>query len=124
MVYRHIVDRPLNTNKPIVYTAAETDVLEIEAPYDCWILVTFTCLGWGYAGGLLVFSIRAENDTVADFDLVGGCQGSDMINRYLRADAIFKGVQKGTTHRFARYDITGSFGQSNNRRWCGICFPS
>lgn len=109
---------------PIPFSAAETDVLSFTAPYDCWVQVSFTCFGWGYDGGLLTFEIDSKDKNLSTiWNLFGGCQGSNMVNKYIRADAGFKGLKKGTKYSFSRKNITGSFGASNNRRWLAVCYP-
>lgn len=106
------------------FSASEANSIEITAPYDCTVEVTHTFLGWGYAGNLYVFSISSTSSGITKkADNVGGCEGGDTINKYLRADAIFSGLKKGEKYTFSRQDISGTSGANNNRKWTVICHP-
>lgn len=114
----------LNGKTSQFFSASEANSIEITAPYDCTVEVTHTFLGWGYAGNLYVFSISSTSSGITKkADNVGGCEGGDTINKYLRADAIFSGLKKGEKYTFSRQDISGTSGANNNRKWTVICHP-
>lgn len=114
----------LNGKTSQFFSASEANSIEITAPYDCAVEVTHTFLGWGYAGNLYVFSISSTSSGITKkADNVGGCEGGDTINKYLRADAIFSGLKKGEKYTFSRQDISGTSGANNNRKWTVICHP-
>ena len=114
----------LNGKTSQFFSASEANSIEITAPYDCAVEVTHTFLGWGYAGNLLVFGINSSSSGITKkCENFGGCQGGDMLNKYLRADAIFSGLKKGEKYTFSRQDISGASGANNNRKWTVICHP-
>lgn len=116
--------KELNGKTSQFFSASEANSIEITAPYDCAVEVTHTFLGWGYAGNLLVFGINSSSSGITKkCENFGGCQGGDMVNKYLRADAIFSGLKKGEKYTFSRQDISGASGAYNNRKWTVICHP-
>lgn len=120
---KELIDE-LNGKTSQFFSASEANSIEITAPYDCAVEVTHTFLGWGYAGNLYVFSISSTSSGITKkADNVGGCDGGDTINKYLRADAIFSGLKKGEKYTFSRQDISGTSGANNNRKWTVICHP-
>ena len=120
---KELIDE-LNGKTSQFFSTSEANSIEITAPYDCAVEVTHTFLGWGYAGSLYVFSISSTSSGITKkADNVGGCEGGDTINKYLRADAIFSGLKKGEKYTFSRQDISGTSGANNNRKWTVICHP-
>lgn len=116
--------KELNGKTSQFFSAAEADSIEITAPYDCAVEITHTFLGWGYAGNLFVFGIMSSSSGITKkCENFGGCQGGDIVNKYLRADAVYAGLKKGQKYTFSRQDISGGSGANNNRKWTVICHP-
>lgn len=112
---------------PVSFCNRESSIIKITAPFNCWVEVTHTFLGWGYAGGLYTFSIiESDSDLVkATFvgDTIAGCQGGDITNKFLCSKAVFKNLKKDNTYSFQKQDIAGGAGVLNNRRFLVICYP-
>lgn len=114
----------LNGKTTQFFSAGEADSIEITAPYDCSVEITHTFLGWGYAGNLYVFGITSSSSGITKkCENFGGCQGGDMVNKYMRADAVYTGLKKGQKYTFARQEVTSRSGATNNRKWTVICYP-
>lgn len=113
----------LNSKMPICFGSADTDVITVTAPYDCKIVVDFSCLGWGVDGGYLEFTIGCDKQVKKEYEHTGGCEGRNTEYMPLIASACFSGLRKGQQYSFTRSNIYGTFGMSWNRRWSAWCIP-
>lgn len=108
---------------PVCFGSADADVITVTAPYDCKIVVDFSCLGWGTDGAYLEFTIDGDESVKKEYEHTGGCEGRNTEYMPLTASACFSGLRKGQQYSFARSNIYGTFGMSWNRRWSAWCIP-
>ena len=108
---------------PVCFGASDTDVITVTAPYDCKIVVDFSCLGWGTDGAYLEFTIDCNKSVKKEYEHTGGCEGRNTEYMPLIASACFSGLRKGQQYSFTRNNIYGTFGASWNRRWSAWCIP-
>lgn len=113
----------LNSKMPVCFGSADADVITVTAPYDCKIVVDFSCLGWGTDGAYLEFTIDGDESVKKEYEHTGGCEGRNTEYMPLTASACFSGLRKGQQYSFARSNIYGTFGMSWNRRWSAWCIP-
>ena len=102
---------------------SETDIISFTAPYDCKVVVSFSCLGWGVDGSFLEFTIASNKSLIKEYEHTGGCDKRNNEYMQLTASACFSGLKKGETYGFSRQNLYSSFGTSWHRRWSAWCIP-
>ena len=125
--------KELNTNMqlvlnkllfPVVFSSAESETITFQAPFDCWVHVTMSFLGWGYAGALYTWEIKSDDSGIICLGQhFAGCQGGDIENKEMIAKCIYSGLKKGNSYTFYKQNDIGSQGAFNNARISAICFP-
>lgn len=114
----------LNSKTIKAFGASEIDYISFTAPFDCYAIIGFSCLGWGYDGGFLEFQIQSSEPLPEIFAHTGGCSGNNNVYIPLLAKSCFSGLKKGKTYSFSRKNLYGSFGASWNIKWSAICIPA
>mgnify|MGYP003199641792 CR=1 FL=1 len=114
----------LNSKTIKAFGASESDYISFTAPFDCYAIIGFSCLGWGYDGGFLEFQIKSSESLPEIFAHTGGCSGNNNVYIPLLAKSCFSGLKKGKTYSFSRKNLYGSFGASWNIKWSAICIPA
>ena len=114
----------LNSKTIKAFGASESDYISFTAPFDCYAIIGFSCLGWGYDGGFLEFQIKSSEPLPEIFAHTGGCSGNNSVYIPLLAKSCFSGLKKGKTYSFSRKNLYGSFGASWNIKWSAICIPA
>jgi hypothetical protein len=114
----------LNSKTIKAFGASESDYISFTAPFDCYAIIGFSCLGWGYDGGFLEFQIKSSEPLPEIFAHTGGCSGNNSVYIPLLAKSCFSGLKKGKTYSFSRKNLYGSFGTSWNIKWSAICIPA
>ena len=114
----------LNSKTIKAFGASESDYIIFTAPFDCYAIIGFSCLGWGYDGGFLEFQIKSSESLPEIFAHTGGCSGNNNVYIPLLAKSCFSGLKKGKTYSFSRKNLYGSFGASWNIKWSAICIPA
>lgn len=114
----------LNSKTIKAFGASESDYISFTAPFDCYAIIEFSCLGWGYDGGFLEFQIQSSESLPEIFAHTGGCSGNNSVYIPLLAKSCFSGLKKGKTYGFSRKNLYGSFGSSWNIKWSAICIPA
>ena len=114
----------LNSKTIKAFGASESDYIRFTAPFDCYAIIGFSCLGWGYDGGFLEFQIKSSEPLPEIFAHTGGCSGNNSVYIPLLAKSCFSGLKKGKTYSFSRKNLYGSFGASWNIKWSAICIPA
>lgn len=114
----------LNSKTIKAFGASESDYISFTAPFDCYAIIGFSCLGWGYDGGFLEFQIQSSEPLPEIFAHTGGCSGNNNVYIPLLAKSCFSGLKKGKTYSFSRKNLYGSFGNSWNTKWSAICIPA
>ena len=114
----------LNSKTIKAFGASESDYISFTAPFDCYAIIEFSCLGWGYDGGFLEFQIKSSESLPEIFAHTGGCSGNNSVYIPLLAKSCFSGLKKGKTYSFSRKNLYGSFGNSWNIKWSAICIPA
>lgn len=114
----------LNSKIIKAFGASESDYISFTAPFDCYAIIGFSCLGWGYDGGFLEFQIKSSEPLPEIFAHTGGCSGNNSVYIPLLAKSCFSGLKKGKTYSFSRKNLYGSFGASWNIKWSAICIPA
>lgn len=114
----------LNSKTIKAFGASEIDYISFTAPFDCYAIIGFSCLGWGYDGGFLEFQIKSSESLPEIFAHTGGCSGNNSVYIPLLAKSCFSGLKKGKTYSFSRKNLYGSFGASWNIKWSAICIPA
>lgn len=114
----------LNSKTIKAFGASESDYLSFTAPFDCYAIIEFSCLGWGYDGVFLEFQIESSESLPEIFAHTGGCSGNNNVYIPLLAKSCFSGLKKGKTYSFSRKNLYGSFGNSWNIKWSAICIPA
>lgn len=114
----------LNSKTIKAFGASESDYISFTAPFDCYAIIEFSCLGWGYDGGFLEFQIQSSESLPEIFAHTGGCSGNNNVYIPLLAKSCFSGLKKGKTYGFSRKNLYGSFGSSWNIKWSAICIPA
>lgn len=114
----------LNSKTIKAFGASESDYISFTAPFDCYAIIGFSCLGWGYDGGFLEFQIKSSEPLPEIFAHTGGCSGNNSVYIPLLAKSCFSGLKKGKTYSFSRKNLYGSFGKSWNIKWSAICIPA
>lgn len=114
----------LNSKTIKAFGASESDYISFTAPFDCYAIIEFSCLGWGYDGGFLEFQIKSSESLPEIFAHTGGCSGNNSVYIPLLAKSCFSGLKKGKTYSFSRKNLYGSFGTSWNIKWSAICIPA
>ena len=114
----------LNSKTIKAFGASESDYISFTAPFDCYAIIGFSCLGWGYDGGFLEFQIKSSEPLPEIFAHTGGCSGNNSVYIPLLAKSCFSGLEKGKTYSFSRKNLYGSFGASWNIKWSAICIPA
>lgn len=114
----------LNSKTIKTFGASESDYISFTAPFDCYAIIGFSCLGWGYDGGFLEFQIKSSESLPEIFAHTGGCSGNNSVYIPLLAKSCFSGLKKGKTYSFSRKNLYGSFGTSWNIKWSAICIPA
>lgn len=114
----------LNSKTIKAFGASESDYISFTAPFDCYAIIEFSCLGWGYDGGFLEFQIQSSESLPEIFAHTGGCSGNNSVYISLLAKSCFSGLKKGKTYGFSRKNLYGSFGSSWNIKWSAICIPA
>lgn len=114
----------LNSKTIKAFGASEIDYISFTAPFDCYAIIGFSCLGWGYDGGFLEFQIKSSESLPEIFAHTGGCSGNNSVYIPLLAKSCFSGLKKGKTYSFSRKNLYGSFGTSWNIKWSAICIPA
>ena len=114
----------LNSKTIKAFGASESDYISFTAPFDCYAIIGFSCLGWGYDGGFLEFQIKSSESLPEIFAHTGGCSGNNSVYIPLLAKSCFSGLKKGKTYSFSRKNLYGSFGASWNIKWSAICIPA
>lgn len=113
----------LNSKMPICFGSSETDIISFTAPYDCKVVVSFSCLGWGIDGSFLEFTIASHKSLTKEYEHTGGCDKRNGEYMPLTASVCFSGLKKGETYGFSRQNLYSSFGTSWGRRWSAWCIP-
>lgn len=103
---------------------SSSDYISFTAPFDCYAIIGFSCLGWGYNGEFLEFQIQSSESLPEIFTHTGGCSGNNSTYIPLLAKSCFSGLKKGKTYSFSRKNLYGSFGNSWNIKWSAICIPA
>lgn len=114
----------LNSKTIKAFGASRSDYISFTAPFDCYAIIGFSCLGWGYDGGFLEFQIESSESLPEIFAHTGGCSGNNNVYIPLLAKSCFSGLKKGKTYSFSRKNLYGSFGNSWNIKWSAICIPA
>lgn len=114
----------LNSKTIKAFGASGSDYISFTAPFDCYAIIGFSCLGWGYDGGFLEFQIKSSESLPEIFAHTGGCSGNNSVYIPLLAKSCFSGLKKGETYSFSRKNLYGSFGTSWNIKWSAICIPA
>lgn len=114
----------LNSKTIKAFGASGSDYISFTAPFDCYAIIGFSCLGWGYDGGFLEFQIKSSEPLPEIFAHTGGCSGNNSVYIPLLAKSCFSGLKKGKTYSFSRKNLYGSFGASWNIKWSAICIPA
>lgn len=114
----------LNSKTIKAFGASESDYISFTAPFDCYAIIEFSCLGWGYDGAFLEFQIQSSESLPEIFAHTGGCSGNNSVYIPLLAKSCFSGLKKGKTYSFSRKNLYGSFGNSWNIKWSAICIPA
>ena len=114
----------LNSKTIKAFGASGSDYISFTAPFDCYAIIGFSCLGLGYDGGFLEFQIKSSESLPEIFAHTGGCSGNNSVYIPLRAKSCFSGLKKGKTYSFSRKNLSGSFGNSWNIKWSAICIPA
>ena len=114
----------LNSKTIKAFGTSESDYISFTAPFDCYAIIEFSCLGWGYDGGFLEFQIQSSESLPEIFAHTGGCSGNNNVYIPLLAKSCFSGLKKGKTYGFSRKNLYGSFGSSWNIKWSAICIPA
>ena len=114
----------LNSKTIKAFGASGSDYISFTAPFDCYAIIEFSCLGWGYDGGFLEFQIQSSESLPEIFAHTGGCSGNNSVYIPLLAKSCFSGLKKGKTYSFSRKNLYGSFGNSWNIKWSAICIPA
>lgn len=114
----------LNSKTIKAFGASGSDYISFTAPFDCYAIIEFSCLGWGYDGGFLEFQIQSSESLSEIFAHTGGCSGNNNVYIPLLAKSCFSGLKKGKTYSFSRKNLYGSFGNSWNIKWSAICIPA
>ena len=114
----------LNSKTIKAFGASESDYISFTAPFDCYAIIEFSCLGWGYDGAFLEFQIQSSESLPEIFAHTGGCSGNNNVYIPLLAKSCFSGLKKGKTYSFSRKNLYGSFGNSWNIKWSAICIPA
>lgn len=114
----------LNSKTIKAFGASRSDYISFTAPFDCYAIIGFSCLGWGYDGGFLEFQIESSESLPEIFAHTGGCSGNNSVYIPLLAKSCFSGLKKGKTYSFSRKNLYGSFGSSWNIKWSAICIPA
>lgn len=114
----------LNSKTIKAFGASGSDYISFTAPFDCYAIIGFSCLGWGYDGGFLEFQIKSSESLPEIFAHTGGCSGNNSVYIPLLAKSCFSGLKKGKTYSFSRKNLYGSFGTSWNIKWSAICIPA
>lgn len=114
----------LNSKTIKAFGASGSDYISFTAPFDCYAIIEFSCLGWGYDGGFLEFQIQSSESLSEIFAHTGGCSGNNSVYIPLLAKSCFSGLKKGKTYSFSRKNLYGSFGNSWNIKWSAICIPA
>ena len=113
----------LNNKMPVCFGASETDIISFTAPYNCKVVVSFSCLGWGVDGSFLEFTIASHKSLTKEYEHTGGCDKRNGEYMPLTASACFSGLKKGETYGFSRQNLYSSFGTSWDSRWSAWCIP-
>lgn len=113
----------LNSKMPVCFGASETDIISFTAPYNCKVVVSFSCLGWGVDGSFLEFTIASHKSLTKEYEHTGGCDKRNGEYMPLTASVCFSGLKKGETYGFSRQNLYSSFGTSWDRRWSAWCIP-
>ena len=116
--------KELNSKTIKAFGASGSDYISFTAPFDCYAIIGFSCLGWGYDGGFLEFQIKSSESLPEIFAHTGGCSGNNSVYIPLLAKSCFSGLEKGKTYSFSRKNLYGSFGNSWNIKWSAICIPA
>lgn len=114
----------LNSKTIKAFGASESDYISFTAPFDCYAIIEFSCLGWGYDGAFLEFQIQSSESLPEIFAHTGGCSGNNNVYIPLLAKSCFSELKKGKTYSFSRKNLYGSFGTSWNIKWSAICIPA
>ena len=114
----------LNSKTIKAFGVSGSDYISFTAPFDCYAIIGFSCLGWGYDGGFLEFQIQSSESLPEIFAHTGGCSGNNSVYIPLLAKSCFSGLKKGKTYSFSRKNLYGSFGNSWNIKWSAICIPA
>ena len=109
---------------PVVFTSAESESINFQAPFDCWVYATMTFLGWGYAGALYTWELKCDDsDITSIIKHFAGCQGGDLENKEMMGIAMYKGLKKDKSYTFYKQNNISDQGAFNNARISVICFP-
>lgn len=114
----------LNSKTIKAFGASESDYIRFTAPFDCYAIIGFSCLGWGYDGEFLEFKIQSSESLPEIFAHTGGCSRNNSVYIPLLAKSCFSGLKKGKTYSFSRKNLYGSFGSNWNIKWSAICIPA
>lgn len=114
----------LNSKTIKAFGVSGSDYISFTVPFDCYAIIEFSCLGWGYDGGFLEFQIQSSESLPEIFAHTGGCSGNNSVYIPLLAKSCFSGLKKGKTYSFSRKNLYGSFGNSWNIKWSAICIPA
>ena len=115
--------KKLNSKTFVCFGDSETDIISFAAPYDCKVVVSFSCLGWGVDGSFLEFTIASNKSLTKEYEHTGGCDKRNGEYVQLTASVCFSGLKKGETYGFSRQNLYSSFGTSWHRRWSAWCIP-
>lgn len=113
----------LNSKMPVCFGASETDIISFTAPYNCKVVVSFSCLGWGIDGSFLEFTIAPNKSLTKEYEHTGGCDKRNGEYMPLTASVCFSGLKRGEEYGFSRQNLYSSFGTSWHRRWSAWCIP-
>ena len=114
----------LNSKTIKAFGASESDYIRFTAPFDCYAIIGFSCLGWGYDGEFLEFKIQSSESLPEIFAHTGGCSRNNSVYIPLLAKSCFSGLKKVKTYSFSRKNLYGSFGSNWNIKWSAICIPA
>lgn len=79
----------LNSKTIKAFGASGSDYISFTAPFDCYAIIEFSCLGWGYDGGFLEFQIQSSESLSEIFAHTGGCSGNNNVYIPLLAKSCF-----------------------------------
>lgn len=114
----------LNSKTIKAFGASESDYIHFTAPFDCYAIIGFSCLGWGYDGEFLEFKIQSSESLPEIFAHTGGFSGNNSVYIPLLAKNCFSGLKKGKHIVFPVRIFTVHLEVIWNIKWSAICIPA